>query len=418
MSQWIQFLKGWYSPMLKKNLLFLFFQIKSVFRTLPRLILCTAILAVIVVIAGLCGNKILNSGQEKNTVNVTVAVVMPENDLRVNVGFNIIKNMDGIESFCTFVSTDMDTALDMMANGDVVAITYIPEGFVDGIMYGDNTPAILITPENAGIESLLFCSVIDAGSHTLAYVQSGIYSVNELLTAHNMTSSIQEAETALNEYYTKYALGRDKFFEAKEVSLTGNVSTAGYYICSGIVLLLLLSGLTVSGHFSSYTANVRGVLKRERIGDSYIRFSELFSVSLMFYALFAVVLIIAQLTFGKKILNMNIAGFLTLFLIILSIESFIMFINTLTENRLSSTLVIFISTAAMLYACGRIVPSLYLPDGVASIGNFLPVKAWSDTLEASLFGGLLAKNILYTLICALLFYGGSVLATKLRGRDK
>ena len=412
----MQFSESWYKAMVKRYLLYLFFKIKSVLKTLPRLAACTLVLSVAVLIAGLCGNKILN-GNRDNTIHVKVAVVFSENDIKVNLGFNIFQNMDSLKNICTFVSTDMETALDMMEKGEVSAIAYIPENFVDGIMYGDNFPAVLITPENAGIETLLFCSIIDAGSHTLSYVQSGIYSVSDLLDAHGLNKYKSDAEEDLNRYYTKYALYRNEFFNTTTVSPTGNVSTAGYYISSGVILLLLLCTITASVHFAPCRPDVMSALKRCRIHDSYIKFSELLSVSLMFLVLLGIMLLISLFTPAKDMLEINFGGFAVVIFITFSVVSFAMFIYSLTDNRLAASLIVFISTAGMLYACGRIVPSVYLPDAVQNIGNFLPVKVWCSALESALFNGPLLRCTLLTLAITVVFFSGSVIAVKIKGRD-
>lgn len=403
--------------MLKKFLLFLWFQIKSAFKTLPKLAICTIVLSALIVTAGICGNKTLNSGNS-GAIAVDVALVIPEDDYRINVGLNFLKNMESLSERCNFIETDKATALEMLEKGEITLAICLPDNFVDGIMYGDNYPASVITPKNTQMEAILFCTIAEAGCRTLAYIQSGIYSVDDLLNAHNMSDLIPVAEDDLNSYYIKYAISRGRFFKHKLVSATGNVSPEGYYICSGIILLVLLCGLTMSGQFSNYKPEIRQALSRSGIKDAHIRLGELIAVSLMFFLIIASVVTAARFTFGKEILNMGFAGIPALLLVIMSIISFLMFINTLTDNKLASTLVIFVLSAAMLYACGRILPEVYLPDAVNAIGKFLPAKYWADTLEAALFATPSAINILSNVLITVIFTGAAIIATKIRGRDR
>lgn len=403
--------------MIKKFLLFLWFQIKSAFKTLPKLAICSLILSALIVAAGVCGNKALNSSN-MSAVVVDVALIVPEDDYRINMGLSFIKNMQSLTERCNFIETDEETALKMLENGEIALAIYLPENFVDGIMYGENYPASVITPKNAQIEALLFCAIAETGCRTLAYIQSGIYSVDDLLNSHNMSELIPEAEEDLNTYYIKYAINRGRFFEHNLVSATGNVSPVGYYICSGIILLVLLCGLTMSNQFSNYKPEIRQALSRNGIKDTHIRLTELIAVALMFFLLIGSVVLAVQFTFAKEVLNTSFLGIITLLLVIMSIVSFLMFINTLTDNKLASTLVIFVISAAMLYACGRILPEVYLPDAVNTIGRFLPAKYWADTLESALFAVPSVKNILFVTLITIAFTCASIAATKIRGRDR
>lgn len=403
--------------MIKKFLLFLWFQIKSAFKTLPKLAICSLILSALIVAAGVCGNKALNSSN-MSAVVVDVALIVPEDDYRINMGLSFIKNMQSLTERCNFIETDEETALKMLEKGEIALAIYLPEKFVDGIMYGENYPASVITPKNAQIEALLFCAIAETGCRTLAYIQSGIYSVDDLLNSHNMSELIPEAEEDLNTYYIKYAINRGRFFEHNLVSATGNVSPVGYYICSGIILLVLLCGLTMSNQFSNYKPEIRQALSRNGIKDTHIRLTELIAVVLMFFLLIGSVVLAAQFTFAKEVLNTSFLGIIALLLVIMSIVSFLMFINTLTDNKLASTLVIFVISAAMLYACGRILPEVYLPDAVNTIGRFLPAKYWADTLESAFFAVPSVKNILFVALITIVFTCASIAATKIRGRDR
>ena len=401
--------------MLKKHLLFLLYQLKSVSKTLPRLALCTIVLAAIVFVAGYCGNLTLN---EKETfVSVDVAIVMPDDDNRLNLGYNFLINLESFSEVCTFTPMEMEDAKRALNNNEISVIIEIPPGFVDGIIYGDNVPATLITREDAGFETQFFCAVLNSGCSTISYTQAGIYSVSDLLYEYGHSSFVKNAEENLNVFYLKYALNRGYFFNNENTSATGDVSTSGYYIVSGIILLTLLCGLTVNRYFSCHPETVLQALKRCGIGNPYIRFTELISISALFYVLFGGILLIGGLTFFKGMVDISFWGMIMFFVVIVSIVSFLMFINSLNKNKLASTLLTFLLTALMLYMCGRLVPAAFLPDGVVAVGKCLPVHFWSKSLEGALYGGLTVTSVLSPIIITAIFYGGSLVADKIKGRE-
>lgn len=401
--------------MKNKHLLFMLFQLKSVSRDLPRLLICFVALALIILIAGVCGNSILN--KKETPLNIKVGAVTPEEDDRVNFGFAMLEGMESVRDVCTFEKMDLDTAKDKLEKGEIAFIAYLPEGFVDSILNGENTPGYVITPENANTETLLFCSVLDAGCHTFSYVQAGIYSVSDFLRdEHCSKAQIREVEEDVNMFYLRYAFNRSKFFYHTSVSSTGNTSVTGYYLCSGIILLVLLCSLTLGRHFSKHSTEVLAALKRCGINNAYIKLTELLTVSLAFYSFTVVLLIIARFTFVKQMANMSPLGFLMLFIIIASIVSFIMFFNSFGSNKLASTLTVFLLAALMMYMCGRFVPSVYLPEAVSSIGKYLPLTQWAEGLESALFSKNTALQILLNLGITGVFYGGSLLSEQIRGR--
>ena len=402
--------------MIKKHLLFLLFQLKAVSKTLPRLIICTVILASIVFVAGYCGNLTLN--EKEGFISIDVAIVMPDDDGRLNLGYSFLENMDSLNEVCTFHDMTLTDAKKALKNNEIAVIIEIPQGFVDGIIYGDNVPATLITREDAGFETQFFCAILNSGVSTLSYTQAGIYSVGDLLYEYGHSDLISNAEESLNIFYIKYALNRGYFFNNESTSATGDVTTMGYYIASGIILLTLLCGLTVNRYFSCHPESVLQALKRCGIRNPYIRFTELFSISTVFFLLFGAIIIITGLTAGKDVFSFSLGGFLMFFVIIMSIVSFLMFINSLTDNKLAVTLITFLFTALMLYMCGRILPFAFLPDGVVTIGKALPAHYWGKSLEASLFGGLNFMTVLMPLLITMVFYLGSLAADNFMGRER
>ncbi len=403
--------------MLKKHLLFLFFQIKSTLRSLPRLVICTAVFAAAVTALGICGNAALGRGME-DSVNVRVAAVIPEEDSDIALAFSLIANMDSLKSVCEFEILDIDDALDKMDRGELSAIIQIPEGFINSLMYGENTPGNVIVPENAGMESLLFCSLIGAGAQFLSYSEAGIYAVGDLLNVHSFNSMAAAAQDKLYDYYINYTMNRGNVFEPEPVSATGNLTTAGYYICSGIVLMLLLCGMTVADRFSNRPAAVMESLRASRISKAYIRFSELAGVTIMFFLLFALILTAAGSTFAAEYISLTPAGILLFLVLSASVSSFIMFICCVGDSGIVSVLLIFLCTALMMYASGRIVPSAYLPPAVERAGKLLPAYGWCRLTEAIISGGIHMPSLIMTAAYGLAFFGIGTAATVIKGRDR
>lgn len=198
--------------MIRKHFLFAIFQIKSTLRIIPRLLLCGIIFLAVVSVIGICGNTMLSDDSGRQ-MDVNIAAVMPADDSAVSVGFQVIKNMDSIKSICRFIAMDKDAALDALARGEISAIIEIPEGFVDDLMYGVNTPATIVIPESAGMETLIFRSMMSAGAKSLATSEAGVYAVSDFLEYYGYDEYITPSQDELYDFYMKYAFNRMYFLK-------------------------------------------------------------------------------------------------------------------------------------------------------------------------------------------------------------
>ena len=403
--------------MIKKHLLFAFFQIKSTFRAIPRLILCTAVFSLAVVIMGLCGNKLLNEASDR-TVNINVAAVMPEGDASVALGFQVISSMDSLRSMCRFVAMDRDEALEALKAGEISAIIEVPENFVDDLMYGENTPVTITIPESAGMETLIFRSMMTAGAKSLATSESGIYAVTDLLRTYGFNDYVTASQDELFDFYMKYAFNRGYFYDNEIVSATGQTSTIGYYICTGLILMLLLCAMVTVDRFSNRPAAVMESLKTGGISKIYVKLCEYAGVVLMLFALFGVIAAVCSHTIASDYINITGKSIAVLLLVTASIGSFVMFICCISDCGLVSILLLFLTGAFMLYAGGRIVPGSYLPETMEKIGNLLPAHSWCSLIESVFYKTVDTTALLITAGYTALFIVAGITATIIRGRER
>ena len=403
--------------MIRKHFLFAIFQVKSTLRIIPRLLLCGIIFLAVVSVIGICGNTMLSDDSGRQ-MDVNIAAVMPADDSAVSVGFQVIKNMDSIKSICRFIAMDKDAALDALARGEISAIIEIPEGFVDDLMYGVNTPATIVIPESAGMETLIFRSMMSAGAKSLATSEAGIYAVSDFLEYYGYDEYITPSQDELYDFYMKYAFNRMYFFKADKVSSTGQTSTAGYYICSGIVLILIMCGAIAIDRFSNRPRAVMESLRTGGISNIYVRICEYAGVVITFFIIMFAALFIVSLTPASGYISLNAHVIAALALIIACTISYIMFLCCVGDGGLISMLCIFGTGIFMMYACGRILPEPYLPDAVNSIGNYLPVKSMCALMESVFYGTGAGRSIFACVIYTIIFVIGSLVATAVKGRDR
>lgn len=95
-----------------------------------------------------------------------------------------------------------------------------------------------------------------------------------------------------------------------------------------------------------------------------------------------------------------------------------MFICLLSDCGLISTLLIFLMAVVMTYACGRILPAVFLPETVAAIGNYLPLKHWCNVFETIVTNKNSYSSLKYVLLYGTVFFAGSIGLTYLRKGER
>ena len=106
---------------------------------------------------------------------ISVGVVLPEDDRLAKQAVSMISSLESVKSMCDVSYLDREEALGKLREGELYAVMEVPEGFIQDIINGTNTPVTVILPENAGTESRIFKELTDAGATILGASQAGIY---------------------------------------------------------------------------------------------------------------------------------------------------------------------------------------------------------------------------------------------------
>lgn len=347
---------------MNKRLPILFFlQLKAAFQLLPRLFLILGIS--ILFFSGIYtgGKKLLTQNER---VRLPVALVLPENDTYAGIAFSFLERMDSIKSTCSFERVTEKEALSMLGSGEVYAVILIPDSFVEHILNGTNTPATLILPREGSLESILFLTLADSGADTLATAQAGIYAMDELLISIGRAADIPAAEKGLNELYLSYALNRDRLFYTEKLSATGALSVKEYFICSGTVLFLLLTGMGSYDYFHGDSAGLKVILRRKSITLFHLSSIRIIALTFVYTAVLFPIGVISGL--------LPCSAFMPFLFLVSATQIYICIICLLSSHEGNCITVNAVLSVLFLFLAGGFIPSAFLPEAVRNIGNILP----------------------------------------------
>ena len=353
-------------------------QMKTAFRLLPKMIAMTTIFGVLVVLVGICGTKMLDRSQNSECYNI--AIVLPDDgNAYTKLAFDFLGEVDTLKDVCNFIQMDSDRAYKGLNDGSLFAIILVPDNFVNHIMDGTNTPAKIILPQSGVYsKSALFRELVKAGSTDLSTAQAGIYAVDDVCSQYGIPDGVTQSEDYLNIQYFSYALNRSIYFDIVEVSATGTLNAVQFYIGTGIVLFLLLSGICCMDILQRENIGLIVSLKRRGIQTWILFLNKIVSVSLVYYVIIVLlygctrVVGIRVNVLWNIIPSIGIGSLTALFVMILSIFAMVHLVFQLTNNEISGVLLLFTLSIVMIIASGGLIPKALLPAFIQKISGFVP----------------------------------------------
>ena len=403
-----------------KYLLLFWFQIKAAFKALPKLICATLAFAILVVLVGFCGTKLLSNSKSSEKMDIAV-VLPPDGDSYTSLAFSFLSEIETVKNICTFKEMSKDSAYEGLRNGSIYAVILVPDNFVNHIIDGTNTPANIIFPRSGiSTKSMLFRILINSGVTDIGAAEAGIYAVDDICNYYKIKDGVTKSEEFLNEAYFSYALDRSIYFKTETISATGDLTIIEFYICSGIVLLLLLSGISCSDLLKRENSTLSTSLKRRRIPVYLLFVFKIIGVTLVFFTMliFAYIMTaLAQIRFpmiSNVFVVLNFTSFASLFLLIFGVFSMVLFIFQLANSQSLGVLLLFTLSTLMLFISGGIIPSSLLPEIVQKIGVFLPTTYFIKLCEEIITNTTTLGTFIINVGFSVLFIGGAAFSDNLQ----
>lgn len=342
-------------------------EIKRALRWLPHILAGAAVLVVLMGTAALLAGKMLYGGSAAE--RIPVGVVLPGEDALAKQAMRMISSLESVKSLCDFVYMEEEEAKEQLDKGELLAVLQMPDGFIQDIMSGVNTPVTVILPQGAGVESRIFKELTDAGAQILGAGQAGIYSGDQLLSDYGLTDKIAMFETEMNRIYLSYHLPRMDYFQRITVSAAKDVPVSVFYGISAFVLMLQLSLIPISGLLKREPGVMRQKLDLMGIGPFIRSGSRILAVSVL---LGAIVIPAAGAAVLAGVFSMKIHTIFTGVLVCLGAASFGVCLFLAAGSRAGGIFLLFIMTAVLHFLSGGVLPEVFLPAVIRKAAPFLP----------------------------------------------
>lgn len=365
-------------------LIYLQLELKRAFKSIPYFLAGAIVLVLLAGAIAFSASKVLYGS--KALGKIQVGIIMPEDDKLAEMAVSMVSSLDSVGSLCEFIYVPQEEGRSLLNKGEIFALIEIPQGVLQGIMNGSNIPITITFLERAGLEASVFKELTEAGMSILGTSQAGIYSADEYFQIHGMTSMIPQVEKDLNAIFMKYALSRSAYFKTEPVSASGDVSVPVFYGISASVLVLLLLGIPAAPIVTPYGKAMEQKLSMIGIGRGKRTVARTLALSVP-------LLLASALPFFwclyKGYFSIGVGSILMWLLICLASAGWILLLYELCAGTISGILLLFFSTAVMLFISGGIIPSVFLPEFVTGISGFMPSSFLMDGIKWMIKGGSL-----------------------------
>lgn len=356
-------------------------------------------LAVILGTIAFSAGKILYGDAVIGRVNI--GVVLPEQDTLAVTAVRMLTSLESVKSVCDFHYLDETDGRKQMQDGKLHALMLVPDGFVEDIMTGENTPITIVLPNHPGMEGMVFKELADAGARTLGVAQGSIYAVDELCIRYEMSGAISQVEDELNRIYLSYSLPRADYYRDIKVSAVADVTVVQFYAISAALLFLFLSGIPLAALCERDKQVLESKLRSIGIG-----------IGLQVLAKIAAVFTLLLLVSGAGMAVLAAAGILTIrmvhvgtiLIVCLVIAAMTVAVYRLAVSPIAGVMCLFWLTVGMLFLAGGFVPSVFLPDVLGQVRWLIPAAPLIEMMKTFAGVGITAKTVIASLFWAGLCY--------------
>lgn len=390
-----------------------FAELKKGIKELPYVLLGMLVLCLILGTAAFCAAKLLYQQEDLSRSDVAV-VTNDMEDSYLQFALKLINSMDSTSLTMDFHVMSDQEARRALQKGRVIAVLFLPDQLINGILYGTNPPIEVLFSTNDALSSVFLTETTLAGARLLSCAQAAIYAAGEIHTALGKQDALSDAYDTINRTNLNYALNRENLFTEDATTLQGTSSTAVYYAAAGVLLVLLFMTTTFTAMLRRESRDYYQLLFSRNISSFQYLLARVCSLALFFFLLQIVFYLTASLIPAiqeieglvlrpRRIFQSSLMLFFFSNAFFLSAYANMIF---LAAKDVSGGILITYSVSSLMALCsGCIIPAAFFPSPLQKISAYLPAYYMHKGLIELLEGHKItytATALLYPLICFLL----------------
>lgn len=360
---------------------------KKAFIDFPKLILISLAVSIVAYLIFFITSKIYSEDVSK----INVAYVIDEEDASFRSAIKYLTKSVN----CKLKPYTKEEALNDLHNKKVAAVLLIDNCGEDGQKKDMSETTIeFIYPDSEEFLSSIFGDVIRAGLSDYIVVRNSAKTVQEIYPGYD-----KESLEKLKDNLMDILVDRNKNYERKIYTDTGDVPLSMFYAGSAISMIIMLSAGVLIGFMKRDDRMFLLGARRKNITSLDIIIARYIPVICMYVALSIIVFTIYQILYiGEISISELSASLLATIVLVMSI----IFIYEIINDSTLGVVCCVAFTIIELFISGSIIPSSYLPETISKAGNFFVVK-WTTRAYGQLLFGIRNERTLVCLLWANVF---------------
>lgn len=360
-------------------------QVRRVCRFYPFLLAFTLLMTA--GIAALFGGVLAAKESGESRQPITIGLVGDIEGTYFEMGIYAVENFDSSQYYLEFTAMSEQEAIDAVGRGDIMAYLHIPDGFVEAMMAGEDCDITFVAGNSpSSLGPLLMQEIASIISDSIVYAQKGVYGLSDVMVEQGVPRG--ERRDAMNEISILYAtsiFGRETVARVDMIGVGGGLNFAEYYVCAGVLLILLLCGVVCAPLLIRTDLTlprmlrVRGFSVTGQVLAEYVPFAAVICGTVIVLVTAMGVFLSADTSHGVLTHLSSVwdyFGFavkLIPALLLLTMWQFLVY--ELTHHIISGVLLQVMMTLGLCYASGYLLPLSALPPTLQTLSAYLPTGA-------------------------------------------
>lgn len=382
---------------------YLVVQFKRLIRVLPM-----AVLFNFIAVAGICSIFLSAYNLNKDDTRISVGIVGDVKNRYMKLGVGMLNSSSKFS--IKFESMSDEEAGAALRNGEIVGYFKIDKDFIEGLEQGENRPISYVSLSTGGIVSELSKEVASVFAVLIVNSEKVVYAADDYLRDHPGIYDRNSANFELNMELINTVLERGKIYKQSDVFIRGNISEIAGIISGISVLIMMFSGVGMSGFLSGKKSAILKVLKSRGVSDIASIGCEFLVTTvnvIISVAVFIILFMAAKRFFEFRASFISIEFFFSIVTVSVMFSAMHIFIYELISSRVAAVLLEILLGISFGYIGGCIYPVSFFPKSVQRISNFLPSGAGQKIILGGMGynTGILPMTVI--LIYTALFLGGA-----------
>lgn len=368
-----------------------------------------------------CAVMIINAPKsEEDTAKIAVGVVGDTSDTFLNLGIDLVKNIDDSRFYIDIRYMSKDEADTALENNSIIGYILIPDGFIDSIASMDNKAAVYYLPNKpTSLGTVLAREVIETVALYVTESQRAVAGLSDYIRDNNLKYGKSLDELSLF-IATGSLLQRNKLYDIQYTGIAEQISSGGYYVAGFLLFFLLIWGLACSSLLIRNDLSMNKLLSSKGFGSIRQVIYEYAVYFLLTVLTFLLISLAAGFAFNGKsfgIRELDGIGIFTFVRIILKIVPVILSVTAMqffmyeaARGTVASVLLQFLTAVILGYLSGCFYPNYFFPNGVRALVDVLPSglgfsfmrDALVGSSNISVFYGLLIYTFLFLILSVLI----------------